>query len=99
MQGDFLFQNFGGMFESASAYKNIGQVQQVTASDHLSTINAAGGNWTSPEFYALHGQMLGMTNDAVAEGEGHCNRGAGLDTVTELGMSCSSQVEGIVSSL
>jgi hypothetical protein len=99
MQSDFMMQKFEGVFAAGTGYKGIGQAQGETAGDHMSTINAAGANWTSPEFLELHGNMLAMTNDGLDESQRTIGRGDATIGCGELGQACSSQVSGILSAL
>ncbi|MEU4193257.1 hypothetical protein AB0E69_15275 [Kribbella sp. NPDC026611] len=99
MQGDFLMQKFEGIFGAGTGYKAVGGAQGETASDHLSTVTAAGGNWLSPEFHELHGNVLRMTNDTIDEAHRTGARGDAVINCGDLGVACSNNVMSIVSAV
>ena len=95
-----IFQQFGGMADSAHAYRTLGQDRITAAQDHLSSANAlASGAWCSSDYDDYFVNATLQVNQSHAHGTDAINRGVVLDQCAADGQSTLATTRGIAASL
>lgn len=96
-----IFQQFGGMAESAHVYRTLGQDRITAAQDQLSGANALApaGAWCSSDYDEYFMNVQKQVNESNAHGTDATNRGNVIDQCAMDGQATLATTRGIAASL